>query len=714
MSGPPLAQVLAAFDEAALIGLSSKGLVRRARRDVEQNLADIVEEDGGTAIVQADGEEVHIDAKGPAAARCSCPAAGMCRHILAAVLVVQASRGDAPEAPSQADADDAPATGEPATDDPADAADPLAEIRDLSETQIAKWAGKAALRAAREMLGDAAAPDIAREGRAVVVRFAGDVPEIRYLSGLGLDGIVSKVSKTKRKARHAAAILAVRLAEGIEAPAEDHAVAQPVAGPVKPDAEFLNAVERCLTDCIRTGFNKAPLVLEERLFALSVATRADDLPRLSRLLRAVSAMVRSKRERDFTLDTHNYFSLVADAFMLVRALQSDEIADDTAKLGGLAGLVRQDYADTGSLELFGAGAQVWQTASGARGITGYFYSAGQNRWFTASLARNAGQDPGFRPAGAYTSEALWSAASLETLSRNRVVLTNPTASADGRLSMAKSVTCASAAWPITREAVAEWPACTGTWEELQYQLLDHFQPSLTDGRAAPFPVLLAPARHAPVYFDELSQETVWPLCDADGAWIGLTLPHGGGQDQVSAHLGSLAKTRTVWAVSALAIAERGRFVLRPFAVWTGEGERSVFNLGLDVGTMARDKPLTGGDRVRGFFRKAISAAGASPSGFRAITPDNATARTLREAFDLCLAIAELGRPALEPELRQQLQGLVDRCGRIGLGPCETALGRVVDTDGPDVPKALLCATYIINSAQALLRPLPWLVTDTDG
>ena len=230
MSGPPLAQVLAAFDEAALIGLASKGLVRRARRDVEQNLADIVEEDGGTAVIQADGEEVHIDAKGPAAARCSCPAAGMCRHILAAVLVVQASGGDTPEAPSQAEADDAPATGEPVTDDPADAADPLAEIRDLSETQIAKWAGKAALRAAREMLADAAAPEIAREGRAVVVRFADDVPEIRYLSGLGLDGIVSKVSKTKRKALHAAAILAVRLAEGIEAPPEDHAGTQPVAG----------------------------------------------------------------------------------------------------------------------------------------------------------------------------------------------------------------------------------------------------------------------------------------------------------------------------------------------------------------------------------------------------------------------------------------------------------------------------------------------------
>ena len=454
----------------------------------------------------------------------------------------------------------------------------------------------------------------------MVIRFADDVPEIRYLAGLGLDGMVSKVSKTKRKALHAAAVLAVRQGEGIETTPDDALDKLPAPGPAKPDADFLNAVERCLADCVRTGFNKAPLVLEERLFALSVATRADDLPRLSRLLRAISAMVRSKRAREFTLDTHAYFSRVADAFMLVRALQSDEIAGDMDKLGSLAGLVRQDYTATQSLELFGAGAQVWQTGSGARGVTGYFYSADLNRWFSASLARSSGQDPSFRPMDAYRSEALWSAGSLETLSRNQIVLTNPSVSADGRLSMAKTVKCVTAPWQVSKEAVGDWPACLHSWGELQSHLLTHFRPSLSEGQVAPRPVILAPSRHAPVYFDELAQQTVWPLCDTDGAWIGLTLPHGTSDDFIARHLEGLSNNRTMWAVSALAISERDRFVLRPFAVWSGDGEKSVFNLGLDFGAMSREKPLTGGDRLRGLFRKAASAASFGPGKFR---PDRA-------------------------------------------------------------------------------------------
>ena len=160
MSDPPLKEVLAAFDEAALIGLASKGLLRRARRDVEQNLADIVEQDDATAVIQADGEEVQLDTKGPAAARCSCPAAGMCRHILAAVLVVQAGGEDAAdplpqgEPLSDGDADASVEVTEAAADTP----DPVVEICGLSETAIAKWAGKAAMRAAREMLTEGAAP----------------------------------------------------------------------------------------------------------------------------------------------------------------------------------------------------------------------------------------------------------------------------------------------------------------------------------------------------------------------------------------------------------------------------------------------------------------------------------------------------------------------------------------------------------------------------
>src|SRR5262245_62175028 len=76
----------AALTLETLEALSNKGLVRRAQKDLEREGAGAVEFSGEQLTVTIGAFKVGLVEAGPAKASCSCPAAGVCQHILAACL----------------------------------------------------------------------------------------------------------------------------------------------------------------------------------------------------------------------------------------------------------------------------------------------------------------------------------------------------------------------------------------------------------------------------------------------------------------------------------------------------------------------------------------------------------------------------------------------------------------------------------------------------
>ena len=88
--------LVAGLDASALEVLGSKGLLRRAQKDLERGVSIRIDrEDQRALFLKVDQYEVSVPEAGPAKAKCSCPAAGVCRHILAAVLFMQ-REGPAP------------------------------------------------------------------------------------------------------------------------------------------------------------------------------------------------------------------------------------------------------------------------------------------------------------------------------------------------------------------------------------------------------------------------------------------------------------------------------------------------------------------------------------------------------------------------------------------------------------------------------------------
>jgi hypothetical protein len=625
--------------------------------------------------LEADGQRVAIDTRGPRAADCACRSVAVCRHRLAAVIFLR-DQGDGAAAVAE-------------TADATDAADanPAEIVADMAMDQLQKWAGKAGWRAALESV--AGVTGIEATATAIAVYFADSDEPVRILKGQGFDGIVSKVSKARVKAYHAAAILAARQHFGIAIPdaasegdaegADDDAGAT-----VSIDPAFLARVSASLCEVAALGLNLAPLPLEESLFELSVSSRADSLPRLAALLRAIAAQIRLRRARGLDFDPDRLLELAATAFALTRALAGG----DRERQTGLAGKVRRDFAPVEPLHLVGCGGERWTSATGARGVTAWFIEPESGRWLSTTLARGAGQDPAFVPSEAWRSQPLWQAAPLAVLAHARITLSGSRRSADDRLSAP-----ASAKAIITEKAVRadpDWPGVVRCWQEIASIWRNEAGLGL-NANEQPAALIIYPSLIAPPYFDDLTQQLIWPVADADGQWLALTLDHDGGASTAIQALE--ANVRSGWKGMILVRIERYgyRLSLRPITLFAEENP-----IDLSLWQPPWHRPRQEPSAVSNWQTRL------RPSQARrfSVVQRNATEVAVVNAWRHLLDRAVVG-PSLARTLDDQLIAHADQLESYGLARLGALLRQAHDGAG------LLLAAYglIVARQQGVMLPL---------
>lgn len=637
MIDPALRAALAAFDDAALATLANPGLVRRAHRDVAEGKVRLVSAAAAAAEVEADGQLVSLDARGPRAAACACRSIAVCRHRIAAVVFLLGADDAAPPAET---------SDEPAT-----------IVMDLDLAALEKWAGKAGWRAALEIAPGAAG--VEPGAQAIAVSFADVEGPVRILRGQGFDGIVSKVSKARIKAYHAAAVLAARAHFGAALPqAHEEESEVAAAGAVEIDAAFLARVRAGLREVALLGMNLAPLPLEESLFELSVSSRADSLPRLAALLRAIAAQMRLRRGRALDFDADRLLELTATAFALVNALPTA----DADQRSVLVGKLRRDFAPAEPLYLVGCGGERWRTISGARGVTAWFVERTTGRWLSTTLARGPGQDPAFVPGEAWRGQPLWQAEPLAVLAHARIELSGSRRSSDDRLSApagARAVILDRAVRPDPA-----WPGVVRDWGDLHRTWLDQVGLGL-DRTEAPVACLIAPSQIAPPFFDDLAQELVWPVRDEAGAWLALSIPH---EEPVSTAIEALeAEVRSGWRGMALVRLERAgdKLEVRPV---------TLFGSGDPVDLSLWQRPWRAGQPNPGTVRDWLARL--RPGQGRRFTaePRGGTDAALAKAWRALLDRAEVGS-ALAGALDGELSALAARLESFGLAHLAMLLRR---------------------------------------
>ncbi|MGB0854813.1 MAG: hypothetical protein ACPGSI_16070 [Pikeienuella sp.] len=541
----PLANMLARYDDAALIGLASKGLLRRAERDLASGGAAIIEQTDSTATVQAAGQTVEIDSNGPRHARCPCPAPGVCRHILLTVLALQSAAAPDAAPPNAAPGDASPPNAPPSDAASAghvpretipqmggvtDTATACDEITAMAEEKLRRFAGAdwaAALTLATETV------TIDDSGRSCTVTRAtptsaisatnsttpGSTPAITvtFIAGLTMQEAAYKGPQNRARLFVTAAALAIRLRAGVpvSAAALPEGTGTPrskASAPITP--AFCQDVGDSLETALQGVVTGSADIAADGLFDIAISARAGAAPRLAAQLRALSVQAGQCAAGEATFNPRTYLEACARCYALAHALR--QRPDDPV----LSGVIARTYNDAAPLTLWILGAQAWQTEAGARGLTVHACDRDTGKWYAAVTARAAGQDLAFNPRAAY-EQPLWNGASPRQMTGKGLYLPHPRVASDARI----SGTLPAAAQPIEAPLTPEGLAAIGfaDWASFASDMTRRRGQGLKRA-ATPTPALLLPTAWAAPAFDEFAQVSRLPIADRNGAWLDLHFP----------------------------------------------------------------------------------------------------------------------------------------------------------------------------------------------
>ncbi|MCA6125832.1 SWIM zinc finger family protein [Bradyrhizobium sp. WSM 1704] len=682
-----LIPLYAQIDDAALEAMASKGIVRRARADAANVTFEALDADEIVGTIE--GATVRLDAKGLAKARCTCPAATLCRHKLAVVFALRTQAG-------------APAAAAPVAE-----IDWPGRLATFDRKILLKAVGKTGLREALRLLAltEAMTIDAGQATLKVVLRLKAEEIEVAIPGQGDFGSVVSGLAERRRPAGHAAAILAARRHFGHDAIEIDDAEAASEQATLAPDPALLGIMQDVVCRAYAQGFAVPSRALEERLMLLAVSSRAEAMPRLSASLRRVAEGLEQRRARNVNHDPVELLRELAFAHALLFAVSQTK---DDARLRKLAGTVRAEYEPIGDVELIGLGATMFETITGAAGVTGHFVEPATGRRLTATLARSTTHDTRFDPRDGYRNQAVWGQ-TLARLSSSTFRLTGAQASSTGRLSLSQT-SRAETIQPFkpSRELVANWTQdaslaalAHASWPMLADHLSRCFAPTLDAPPPSAQPLVLLPSRIAPVAFDDLSQRLRWPLMDASGAWIALTLEHddegrGLGARRIAALEAALGDggTKRPFAIVAIARPEAGKMVLEPIALW-GDGQ-----MALDFPERA---PTPGKDvvsRLMAGLRRTVAQFAPPPPADLSVRQ---TARLLQGGLDALIGFAEAG---LHASARDRLLAPLAKTYQLAsLAPLAHLVSRTIASHDSDTSAAALATAQGLFTLQGFTSRL---------
>jgi len=454
---------LAEVDDDYLIGLSNKGIVKRAYKD-KGEVAAQVQSTGEEASV-AVGEETVTVRYPLGESKCTCPSRSICRHVVQAILVLKESclkdeeNVQQPLGTDSQQAEESVSKGEKKTDDktapeiekgpdgktapeiekkPDDKTAPEIEAKSAVRIEIEAYP----FAKLKKTLGN-------RQFQTFVNQMAANIrPEIQYSSVVtvrlpGQEYVVKLLSPLeystctchkKELCQHkAAAILWCQLEAGIvtreallgeaaEAPAYDLAEIKAIAGQMR---EFLE-------ELLGTGLSRVSPDVLDYLERLAIISHNAELARFEGYFRALSDSYDRYLKRKAAFQTRDLMVQMARLYRRVELLAG---ARDSGEVAKLAGEFRADYLPVGNLDLIGIAMEHFQSQTGYEGETIYFLEENTRKWYTYTNARPVFYDSGKRRGYVEKSQSPWGLnISFENLLKVRIHLTGAKCDDKNRLS----------------------------------------------------------------------------------------------------------------------------------------------------------------------------------------------------------------------------------------------------------------------------------------
>jgi hypothetical protein len=566
-----MAAVLGRYDDEAWIALANRGLLRRARKDLETLQVRVASEATEGIEIAVGDLTVRIGATGPGEAVCSCPSLVICQHIITAGLWLASA---APEPSDQPEA-------VPATESLHD------ELMAIDAATLTAYTGLPGYRWAHQMIEDqATAPSVTR-GSYLTVTFEQQLMTIRYLGG-GLDGLVVDQSVPHAERFRVAAVLAWQRAHGLVLPpppaprARARGESESSISRSESRARLRTTVSELLRDMVAIGISHLSPAIHDRLTTAATWAQGAEYHRLALLLRRLADHLSLLLARSALADDLMLLDEIAVAHALVAAL--DAAASAGTEPTALVGRARTAYDPVRSLDLVGLGGQPWRTGSGYHGLTCVFWSPSRQQFLTWTDARPDSL-PGFEPRARWQQPAPWAGLTTPAASAGcQLTLTHAQVSPDSRISGVESTTAVVTTLG-SDELMSLLPVRTSWREVAPTRIRGLSDPANPTSRWT----VLAPAQALPTRWDQASQRLRYTLLDDDGEALVLEVPW----SRLHAHMiGRLEPLGENLAVGTLVVARvvrrRGHLVGEPLSlVLPGQAIHPIDVLSFDDGPQRR-------------------------------------------------------------------------------------------------------------------------------
>jgi hypothetical protein len=369
-------RIAAQLDDGALAAIATRGLLRRAHKDLERARPAVGDVAGERLIVQVEAQRVAL-ALDPRESQCDCAAARVCRHVVAAWLALRQL------------------TPEPAYPLPGDEIQSLLAIAD---EELERWTSPQRVRRARLSVARGIELVIASE-RPLVLQLVQLKREVRSLGGGRLRDLLCSCHATRPCEHRVVAVLALQAARGART-FEGDLLASAAAEVPRDRRSILDALAKLLEELIAHGMVRCSPAQRARARARSLATAAAglELLRLERSLRGLALELELSNARSVRAS--------ADSLLLRAAeLEALRVALYEPRHAGLIGSPRTRYSNVGELRLHGLGARAFVTASGTRALAVYFWDGESQRfnvWSSACVGARSTPSRRFRSPGPWT------------------------------------------------------------------------------------------------------------------------------------------------------------------------------------------------------------------------------------------------------------------------------------------------------------------------
>jgi hypothetical protein len=368
-----LREWLTSINDDYLVAWANKGLLRRGYKLLTTQNPHDWTLNTETAQATLDGTEQHLDGIGFESLRCGCPSVGPCHHLIALLLGLK-----------QRQEEETAATDSPQPEGESAPASPWL-LTDMTERQI--LLGKSHLQRARRWLAQGL------EGTLIenVTGLNAELPEplsARVVIPRGGGIAMSLCSCKEPHCAHRALVVlqACRDAGMVE---EEHVDALTIA-----QREVLEPLNQWIRLLVLQGMSGIPHLHIERAHALVTELQQVDLPLPARQLARVAEMLEQEWRRHSISSPSRLREALAMLLAHVGALERQPLPQP---LANLAGSHRRRYSLRRDLDLVGLAAEVWETLSGYRGYSVYFYAPEEAGYYQLSEARKRDQEPNWLP-----------------------------------------------------------------------------------------------------------------------------------------------------------------------------------------------------------------------------------------------------------------------------------------------------------------------------